>query len=337
MRDFSPLSWLTLSIVASCSGRVDLESRNATGAEGGADASSSTGDTTLSNPVVIATGLIEPVLLASDGATLFINTSVPMGPLLTSMPVEGGARTAVAPTAQLVGVDSLNVYYLTQLDRPPPVLYMQAKTGGAPQMLSGAGPLGGVLGASVHSNIAYWVTGDATNNYFDVHSYQAQTGSTSVLRLQSSSWGPILSPMTLIAATTNTLFLSASDGIVLAPAASGTVVRLSVQGAWAATSDDQSAYFCPVSANSSLVRLASDGTMTNLAQNLAVPFNTGAIAVDDTYVYWVVTGKNGSVMKLPKQGGTPVVVATEANPNAITVDDTAIYWEAGGVIKRQLK
>jgi len=91
MRDFSPLSWLTLSIVASCSGRVDLESRNATGAEGGADASSSTGDTTLSNPVVIATGLIEPVLLASDGATLFINTSVPMGPLLTSVPVEGGA------------------------------------------------------------------------------------------------------------------------------------------------------------------------------------------------------------------------------------------------------
>ena len=63
MRDFSPFSWL----------------------------SSSTGDTTMSNPAVIATGLIEPVLLASDGATLFINTSVPMGPLLTSVPVEGGA------------------------------------------------------------------------------------------------------------------------------------------------------------------------------------------------------------------------------------------------------
>jgi hypothetical protein len=57
-----------------------------------------------------------------------------------------------------------------------------------------------------------------------------------------------------------------------------------------------------------------------------------AVAVDDTNVYWTVTGPGvGSVMMLAKTGGTPRVIASGLNfPSDIAVDSTNVYWTNNG-------
>jgi hypothetical protein len=62
-----------------------------------------------------------------------------------------------------------------------------------------------------------------------------------------------------------------------------------------------------------------------------------AIAVDETHVYWVNTGTSasgftdGSVMKVPRSGGAPSVVAmNQRHPVAIAVDESFVFWTNGG-------
>src|SRR5262245_38148495 len=55
-----------------------------------------------------------------------------------------------------------------------------------------------------------------------------------------------------------------------------------------------------------------------------------AIAVDARSVYWVNQG-DGSVMKIDKAGGSPVVLASrQNNPIAIAVGPDAVYWANQG-------
>jgi len=54
------------------------------------------------------------------------------------------------------------------------------------------------------------------------------------------------------------------------------------------------------------------------------------VAIDDANVYWAnYMIKNGSIMKVPKAGGTPVVLARTAAPAMILVDSTYVYWTSG--------
>ena len=57
-----------------------------------------------------------------------------------------------------------------------------------------------------------------------------------------------------------------------------------------------------------------------------------AVAVDDTNVYWTVTGPGvGSVMMQAKAGGTARVIASGLNfPSDIAVDSTNVYWTNNG-------
>jgi hypothetical protein len=61
-----------------------------------------------------------------------------------------------------------------------------------------------------------------------------------------------------------------------------------------------------------------------------------AIAADATNIYWTNYGDvngdgNGTVMKLPLQGGTPTVIASQqGHPYAIAVDSTSVYWSTIG-------
>lgn len=68
--------------------------------------------------------------------------------------------------------------------------------------------------------------------------------------------------------------------------------------------------------------MASTSTVT-LASGQGEP---NGIAVDATTVYWTST-VDGTVMKIPKSGGTPMMVALgQISPIAIAVDATNVYW-----------
>jgi hypothetical protein len=55
---------------------------------------------------------------------------------------------------------------------------------------------------------------------------------------------------------------------------------------------------------------------------------SGAIALDEWDIYY---GTDRGVMSVPKQGGSPRVVAASGNPHAIAVDASNVYWSSGGI------
>jgi hypothetical protein len=95
--------------------------------------------------------------------------------------------------------------------------------------------------------------------------------------------------------------------------------------------DAQNAYFI----NQSSVFSAPLGG-NNVAPALFASPGTAAqvfaIAVDDSNVYWTVTGPGvGSVNMLAKTGGTPRLIASGLNfPSSIAVDSTNVYWTNNG-------
>jgi len=50
------------------------------------------------------------------------------------------------------------------------------------------------------------------------------------------------------------------------------------------------------------------------------------LVFDEAYVYWVNDTSAGSIMRVPKTGGTASIIAREVSPIAIAVDSTSVYW-----------
>lgn len=64
--------------------------------------------------------------------------------------------------------------------------------------------------------------------------------------------------------------------------------------------------------------------------------NPGHIVVDDTNVYWVDDG-NGELVVLPKSGGTPMTLATDAAGSSLVVDETDVYYNPSMLVKKVAK
>ena len=60
------------------------------------------------------------------------------------------------------------------------------------------------------------------------------------------------------------------------------------------------------------------------------------ITVDDNYVYWTNCSNDGQVMKIPREGGTPIVLAeNQTYPTSVKVNGTHAYWATrDGDVKR---
>lgn len=98
----------------------------------------------------------------------------------------------------------------------------------------------------------------------------------------------------------------------------------------------ENVYWSDDSGKVSKVSIAG-GTATVLATGQSVP---QGIAVDGTSVYWANEGTgigpdggtewNGSIMKVPVDGGTPTTLASGQSPVGIAVDKARVYWANSG-------
>jgi hypothetical protein len=157
-----------------------------------------------------------------------------------------------------------------------------------------------------------------------------------------------------IGVTSTTVFLAGGPGpnqVASFPLSAGVVdggVPAVVAGASQGCEffvSDTDAVYCD--ANGYIARIASDGTtvtlgtvITSLVLSNATTGSgiAGAIAIDDTYVYWVDGVTVGTIMRVPKTGGTATVIARDTNPVAIAADSNAVYWsDQGGNIMRLAK
>jgi hypothetical protein len=100
--------------------------------------------------------------------------------------------------------------------------------------------------------------------------------------------------------------------------------------------------FVPPPGRGKLMRVAlAGGAPEELAVGLAGE-NPHSIVLDETSVYWTdLTSTTGAILKMPLEGGAPVVLAaSQNNPHGLAVDGTNVYWTtfgAPGQVRRVLK
>jgi hypothetical protein len=86
--------------------------------------------------------------------------------------------------------------------------------------------------------------------------------------------------------------------------------------------DESSVYFIETGTNSIVKVSKWGGPSTVLAAGQAKPAH---IAIDDAYVYWTNT-LGASVMRVPKAGGAPALVAAASQPSFIEVEGDEVFW-----------
>jgi hypothetical protein len=93
---------------------------------------------------------------------------------------------------------------------------------------------------------------------------------------------------------------------------------------------------------------AGQGTVMKAGLGGGPPYTTLAsgqngsagIAMDATSVYWTNYFASGTVMKVPRSGGSATVLASgQSAPHGIAVDATSVYWTnyAGGTVVKLTK
>jgi hypothetical protein len=253
-----------------------------------------------------------PYLMVSDGTSLYwtdINTGN-----ITTMPVKGGKTNILATMSgwEFIAVDGTYVYYLgpNGLDATP-------KSGGTAIRLSdGSGsPSAGTISGST----AYWaqlsVAGPTAQ--LQIKSAAIPSGASSLVAEISSGVANLVQQMVV---ASGAIFYTAVHLNVIR--IGGSAPMLVPVGCQYLLSDTQSAYCVPRDGDAT--EIVADGTVTNLTPVV----NAQGSALDASYLYAATNPATaGTIVKMPKQGGSSTIVATDSVPvAAVAVDDAAIYW-----------
>lgn len=93
--------------------------------------------------------------------------------------------------------------------------------------------------------------------------------------------------------------------------------------------DDANVYWCDSSAPAApMMRTPKAGGQSmTLATN---QFGATGFATDGHDVYWTLGGTSGAVVRVAVDGGPVTTLASASSPGAIAVDDTGVYWASDG-------
>lgn len=289
-------------------------------------------------PVTLASGLVQPGAIASDGMDVYwLNggSSDPMNPGGTVMKcsIEGcnGLPTILAH-GQLgpsrIALDATTVYWTMTgsngLGTDGGLRWCEK--GGCfdmPAYLEGGQSNYGI---AVYGNNLYW---SIWNN-----------GQT---RIRTSSLIGMWSPQDLatfsgyafdMAANATSLLWTQSHPSnalgQLSPPGPGSVAQLvsgQMNSPGAVAMDDKNVYWIGGDSIFKCALSGCGGTPTQLVSGLEIP---AAIATDGINIYWTLTPMGpGAVMKCPVGGGMPTTMASGPDvfsPGAIAVDATSVYW-----------
>jgi hypothetical protein len=267
--------------------------------------------------------------MASDGTSLYWTENSTAA--VIEMPVQGGPTTSVATgcALQFLAVDPSSVYFLHgfQLSEAP----KKAST----EIVISDGS-GSVTAAAVRGGQAFWAE---TPNQ---HSTLVAVKSVSVTDRAIALIAQYLSPTNFLpfqmGVTRDTVFLATARGPLTAFSLNGGTPdggppqTLASSRCGILLSDESAAYCVPP--GGPVTRSGDDGMTTVLT---TVTSGTAA-ALDGTFLYFGdKPASGGMVVKVPKLGGTPTVIAHE-EATALAVDDTAVYWATPkGFIRRLLK
>jgi hypothetical protein len=251
-------------------------------------------------PITIAAGQTNVFDLTSDGTSVYFlagETGTVVGSVF-KVPVGGGAISTVsANTAPAEEGIAVDATSVYWFEGP--TIMRAPKGGGAATMLV---PFMGDSSASFHD-----LAIDATSVFWTSTSLQFGNSVSSV------------------------------------PIGGGAVTKLApgLQGPQGIAVDDQNVYWANGGTNGTdgtvMKEPLGGGAITVLASGQC---SASEVAADGTNVYWVNLGCPGgpgsTVMSVPRNGGTPVVLAT-GSPLRLKVGATSVYWTGGGLVQKIAK
>lgn len=268
--------------------------------------------TTSSGPEVIATGLVEPMVLAVDDGRVYFTQG---NGSLSSVSVHGGPITTLIDRDVVPNRLALTPDEVLVVLGPDGVVHAIPKAGGSPPRARSGTRVSALTAAH---GTAYWVEGVADT--FVVKSSLEPLG-----HLLGSANG--CCPGT-IAATTDRVYVAAISPMSL-PRAGGDITPEPVAGCGSVLADDAAAY-CVNARPDKVLRVEKNGTTTELTSG----FVALTAAMDDDALY-LANDPNGrgTIKKIPKTGGPASVFSTEG-AHAIAAGADAVYAELNGTLRR---
>jgi hypothetical protein len=234
-----------------------------------------------------------------------------------------------------IAVDANNVYWTDEYGGGPRgfAVVKAPLAGGSPTVLAvGQAPSGLV----VDDTYVYW-----TDQLAGTVTKTPISGGTSITLASGDVAGQPLQPSGIAQDAGNLYFESPygpTQGLILSVPKTGGSPTIIASGQpypnWGIAVDATSVYWVnngtnPLYADSAVMKapLMGGGAPIALATYPFV-YAPNGLALDGENVYW--TNSNGTVMKVPKDGGCPELLANAFIPWGIAVDQTHVYWTNEG-------
>lgn len=283
-------------------------------------------------PTILASRQSGPLWIAVDKSSVYWTTQgtgMHDGTVMKE-PAQGGPAVSLATIGVPVGlaVDSMGVYWAEQYG---PVMKV-AITGGTPEVLAtSTGEHGGI---AVGTGRVYWTDSPQDSPTGSLLSVPVDGGASPTTVATAPGLALVAVDATNVYWTDfdglKKLALAGGSPVTLAAAQPdpGTPAELAIIGAIAI---DTSNVYWTSPRNGKIMKVAIDGQtapVTLAATQPGTPFGY-TIAVDGINVYW--TNLDGTVMKVPVDGGAPIQLASGQHaPASVAVDATSVYWANSG-------